>query len=280
MTRSVKSAWIATLIALLTGLSNPEPVSAQADEGEASIAASETKSPWEFVVTPYLFALSLDGDTTLGNNTSDIDVGFDDILKNLNFAAMIEGEARYKRVGGFVNFLFGDIGGGDTIRDAVKIDATVKLTWLSFGASYRLGPYALGASPANGGSGPTVTIDPYVGGRFTNLDVQLDFKDINTVSGSRSWVDPIIGIRTIWDITERWNVIVLGDIGGFGVASDFTWQATGVVGYRFGLFGDRDANVVAGYRALYQDFKDGSGADRFEWDVTAHGPVIGLAVHF
>jgi len=34
------------------------------------------------------------------------------------------------------------------------------------------------------------------------------------------------------------------------------------------------------HRARYQDYTDGSGADKFEWDVTLHGPILGLAIGF
>jgi len=57
-------------------------------------------------------------------------------------------------------------------------------------------------------------------------------------------------------------------------------MATGPVTYRFGLFGDDNAKFGAGYRALYQDYSDGSGANKFEWDVTLHGPVFALGIEF
>jgi hypothetical protein len=31
---------------------------------------------------------------------------------------------------------------------------------------------------------------------------------------------------------------------------------------------------------LYQDYSSGSGDDKFEWDVTLYGPVIGLVIQF
>jgi hypothetical protein len=71
---------------------------------------------------------------------------------------------------------------------------------------------------------------------------------------------------------------VTGDIGGFGVGSDFAWDAFGVIGYRFSLFGQENSGVIAGYRALSQDYTDGSGRDKFQWDVTLHGPILGLFV--
>ena len=39
-------------------------------------------------------------------------------------------------------------------------------------------------------------------------------------------------------------------------------------------------SVIAGYRALYQDFEDGSGANTFAYDVTTHGLILGLAIPF
>ena len=65
------------------------------------------------------------------------------------------------------------------------------------------------------------------------------------------------------------------------VGIDFTWGAMRTICYRFRLFSEENnARVVGGYRVLYQDYKDGSGDDKFEWDVTFHGPILGLVVEF
>jgi hypothetical protein len=100
------------------------------------------------------------------------------------------------------------------------------------------------------------------------------------VDADKHWVDPVVGIRTLWELTPKWTVTALGDIGGFGAGSEFSWQAAGLVGYRFGLLGDDNAKVLAGCRALYQDYKSGSGRNEFKWDMTLHGPVLGLAIGF
>jgi len=232
---------------------------------------------WSFQLAPYLWAISLDGDVTVRGQKSSVDVGFDDLVQKLNAGAMIEGEARYGRFGVFANSVYADLSdnasGGGT-----KLDADAETLWLGFGAYYRLGPWVVdeGAS----GDPVTVTVDPYAGARYTYLDLQLDFKPGPNFSGDKDWVDPIIGLRTIWDLSDRWSVTLAGDIGGFGVGSDFTWQAIGLVGYRFGLFGENDARVLGGYRALYQDYQDGSGANKFEWDMTLYGPIFGMAVEF
>ena len=64
----------------------------------------------------------------------------------------------------------------------------------------------------------------------------------------------------------------LEHIGGFGINSDLTWQAQGMLGYEFNeLF-----SMGLGYRALGTDYsKDG-----FLYDIVSHGPVLGFEVKF
>ena len=57
-------------------------------------------------------------------------------------------------------------------------------------------------------------------------------------------------------------------------------EAWSLVGYRFGLFGEGNANLFGGYRVLKQKYEDGSGRDRFDWDMTMHGPIVGLKITF
>lgn len=61
-----------------------------------------------------------------------------------------------------------------------------------------------------------------------------------------------------------------GDIGGFGVGSDFTWNVIGLIQWQPWKY----AGILAGYRVLDQDYEDGSGLGRFKWDMRLHGPVL------
>ena len=54
----------------------------------------------------------------------------------------------------------------------------------------------------------------------------------------------------------------------------------GIFSYRFCLLGNDDVRFLFGYKALYQDYEEGSGRDKFEFDVTMHGPILGLSVPF
>lgn len=232
---------------------------------------------WVFQLTPYVWFMSMEGNVTVKGQKSSIDMDFNDIFKQLNVAAMIEGEVRYGRYGLYANVTYAEL--SDEVHGTLlNLDATVKPLWLGFGAFYRLGPWNLGE--VIDGNTATVTVDPYVGGRYTYLDMELDLKPGPNFSGHQDWIDPVVGLRTNVALSERWNFVAFGDVGGFGVGSDFAWQAAGLVGYRFGLFGDNDANVMLGYRALYQDYETGSGTDKFKWDVTLYGPVLALSVQF
>ena len=85
----------------------------------------------------------------------------------------------------------------------------------------------------------------------------------------------------VWALAADGNVTVKGiKIGGIAFGSDFAWDAIGLIGYRFDLFGNNNAAVFAGYRALHQDYTDGSGDDKFKWDVTLDGPILGLKIDF
>ena len=77
-------------------------------------------------------------------------------------------------------------------------------------------------------------------------------------------------------LSEAWTLGMHLDIGGFGVGADFTYNAWAMLDYSWG----EKRHAFFGYRGLYQDYKTGSGANRFKWDATSHGPVVGMIFHF
>lgn len=241
-------------------------------------AGSPVSDELEITAAPYMWFLSLDGNATVKGQKGDVDVGFSDIWDNLNVGAMFEGEVRKGRFGVYGNIIYADLESTNT-TSGVKIKGDATTVWAGLGAYYRLGPWDLDATRSDG---PQLIVDPYAGIRYTYLDLKLDVKGGGpNFSGDQDWVDPIIGVRTIWQFTPRWSFNTISDIGGgVGDGSDFTWQAAGYVGYRFAIFSPDDSNLLVGYRALYQDYTKGSGANKFQWDVTAYGPMAGLAVRF
>jgi hypothetical protein len=60
------------------------------------------------------------------------------------------------------------------------------------------------------------------------------------------------------------------------VGSQISWNLAGYVGYNI----SRVVSLWAGYRALYVDYEDGSGTDKFVFDMTMYGPAIGIGFQF
>jgi hypothetical protein len=276
----------------------------------AASAAAEEPAPdkWEFSIAPYVWATALNGDLALRGRRADIDASFIDILQDTDSIIGLEGrfEVRKGSWGGYVDGIYNRLGAEETferqlrqppenrpIRDRLgedrpssieaNVDVVNELAIVEAAVFYRIGKWALETSPDATRTGtPSLAIEPYAGARYTYLGVDLDIStERSTISddGNEDWVDPIIGARFIIDLSERWQLLMGGDVGGFGVGSDFTWSALGLVGYEFPLFGAQ-ATAVGGYKALYQDFDDGSGATLFKWDMTLHGPIIGLVILF
>lgn len=226
-----------------------------------------------------MWFLSLKGDVTVKGQEADLDFDFSDIFDELNMAGMAAFEGINGRWGFFTDILFADLGKKSTTNLGIKIDPEIGMFMMSFGAFYRVGTWDL--SDVKEKKWPVMTLDVFGGGRYTDLEVNMKIGNILKIKGDKDWLDPIIGARTFLDLSERWTLTLEGSVGGFGAGSDSTWHAYGSFGYGFGLFGrENNARFIAGYRALYQDYSDGSGADKFEWDVTFHGPITGLIIFF
>ncbi len=240
---------------------------------------------WEFKATPYLWVVNFEGDMTVRGNTVSVDVNLFDIIEASDSIFALEGyfEARKGDWGGFVDGTYADLSMGGN-AGPLSADVDVSYVLLDFAAFYRVGTWPIGGGSggATASDGQDLSLEVLAGGRYTSLDVDLDISGGPmpiSVGGNQDWVDPIVGARVFLNLSENFSFGVRGDIGGFGVGSDFTWNVAGLLFYDFDLLG-RDASVVAGYRALYQDYEDGSGANKFAYDVTQHGPILGMVIRF
>jgi hypothetical protein len=245
------------------------------------------RNGWTISVAPYIWGTSLDGELGLEGIETDIDVPLKDVLKSLNSMMMLDLSVHKGRLGLFVNPLYANLGSeqnltileGTILQQNVNVDMTLKMLILGFGVGYRLGPFPLGAQ--ENGRTPAVTLEPYFGGRWTDMDAKVYVTRATTRSYNQNtgWVDPMVGLMTEWDLYPRWNLMLSGDAGGFGVGTDLSWSATLLAGYRFHFSKRIMGNVLFGYRTLYQDFESGSGA-KFKYDTHMHGPYVSVSIDF
>ncbi len=98
-------------------------------------------------------------------------------------------------------------------------------------------------------------------------------------SGDLEWVDPFVGFRIRHEMGPSKELNLEGDIGGFGVGSDFSWQLVGTYGFDTTCLGT-PLHAVIGYRALSVDFSENAKFGKNGLDFVQHGPIMGVTFHW
>ena len=101
-----------------------------------------------------------------------------------------------------------------------------------------------------------------------------------TASGSVAWADPLVGARLRHQFAPGWNLVMSGDVGGFGVGSKFSWQALAALNYDFYVRNNVTWSGMIGYKALNVDYSRGAGLTHYEYNMTMYGPIIGISARF
>lgn len=256
----------ATLATLLTLLAPATALAGTTSQPSFAtpLASAPTSSPeWQVRCALYGWIEALDGDMGVAGRTVPVSIGFDDILENLDLAVMGSLEISRGRWSFVADLNYAELG-GDTSNgiDTIKLDLEQFLG--NFNVTY------------NVIETETTNLSVYAGARVNSLDVDISFNRgmvaQTDVSGSETWVDPIIGLRYQRNLSDAFFFRAVGDIGGFGVSSDLTWQAFA----GFGWHVCNSGSLVLGYRAIGTDYTDGG----FTYDMTTHGPIIGFEYRF
>jgi len=100
--------------------------------------------------------------------------------------------------------------------------------------------------------------------------VEKDYS--NTVESETSWFDPVVGMQVDFAMTEKLGLGVRGDIGGFGVGSEFSWGLVTAAKYDFTDL----VSGYAGYRILDIDYEETD----FVFDAQMGGPIFGMMFRF
>lgn len=228
---------------------------------------------WNFIITPYFWLLNQSGEVTIQGGTTDIETDLIENMRAFDIGGQFYAEARKGRWGVFTDTTY-----ARSSTDSGNVDVTIEFVQSDFGLLYRLFDRPLAVSRT--GAGRALSLDAIVGGRYmsvnneTEIGIQPGFEI--EIDESVDWVDPIVGARLMVDLSDRWLLVLRGDIGGFGVNSDRMWTLFGFLGYEMW----RNRLLLIGYRAMDVDYEEGEGANRFEYDVLSHGPLLGFIFRF
>jgi opacity protein-like surface antigen len=184
----------------------------------------------------------------------------------MNMAVMGYAEARHGRFGVGADLIYFDLsadGDGPTpVFSKTELDLTASVGTVA--GFYRFAQEETGAA------------DVLAGARVWATDTELTLKSGLTPGRSSDdrevRVDPITGLRGFMGVTDKVGLRAYGDVGGFGLASDTTYQVLGSVNYTI----TESIAADAGYRYLKVDYEDGG----YLLDVAFHGRFLGVVFEF
>lgn len=235
------------------------------------------KSNWAFLVEPYIMFPNMNGIVGLGNlPDAEIDANTNDIFNNLKMGFMLNVETSNDKWAVGSDILYMSLGeekklsreliNGEEVT--VSGEITAKQTGWELMGLRRVTPW----------------LELGLGGLINsiNTEVELTTPEIGGGTTTRSksitetWFDPMIITRIKSKAGEKFVYQFRGEIGGFGIGSDFAWQIHAYAGYKFSkLF-----EITGGYRIIGLDYETGNGEDRFLYDVDTSGPVIRFGFRF
>ncbi|MFE1811757.1 porin family protein [Metapseudomonas otitidis] len=227
---------------------------------------------WAVKINPYLWATRMHGSTRIRDlPEAQVDMSFSDILNTLDAGFMGAMEFQKGRWGILVDSLY--MKTSDSVgvaspggRARVDADMTTSQLMLSSALAYRWLD-----SP--------VVSDGFVGIRYNRIKASLDL-DASVFGAtaeldhtqSVDWVEPFIGLRGRVPLTREVAVVASGDVGGFGLGSDLTTQAS--LGLSWMLSDQFEAEM--GFRYMKVDYDKGD----FVYDMENEGPYLGMSYHF
>jgi len=218
-------------------------------------------SDWNFAANIYLFT----PETNIGVGGLEGTLSFSDALSNLDMAFMGSFEANNGRWGFLADYMLTDLSfGNDTPGPAFSgLNTAMKTQIFNGYATYRV--Y----------QAPTVDLDLAAGFRWfstkTDLTLLPGTSPGGTTSVNENWIDPVIGVRTHFEISEKWSGTAFADYGGFSSDSE-TWQVLLTADYNI------NENWVAriGYRQISVDHDINGTAFSFDQS----GPIFGATYRF
>lgn len=210
----------------------------------------------------------VEGDIGVRRFQSEVDAGIDDILRNLDMIGAGTIEVRRNKLGFILDgmYLKASVGGNPPGPAFSNVSVTVEQVLADGVVTYRIF------------DGEKGWLELLAGARYNYLSAGLGFTTILgpggvvSVEDSKAWVDPVIGFRGQYRLCDDWYLIGRGDVGGFDVSSELTYNLYGAIGHDF----SERTTLELGYRYLYVDYTSGG----FVYDMVTEGIFAGLKIDF
>lgn len=266
------------------------------DESEfiSQATVDNDEIPWRFVLEPYLYLpLNTSGDVTVRDTEVPYDFNLGEVLESLTFAFYGRFEA-WKGPWAFMldSYYFNTVESDSTqvtvppdlvgqFPPQVTIDGRAETGFfkIDLAGAYRFGDGNL----ANAFSTAETEFDlgPFVFDAIAGLRIYSFDNDINLTSdigvsrdfgASDTFVEPMIGGRARWNLSDNLAAIVAANISGFGIGTDISIESYAGIDWLF----SGNTSLTATYRLTYIDYSAGSSG----FNLFQHGPTLGVKFRF
>jgi len=213
-----------------------------------------------FTVTPYLWAVGIDGDIQAHGEDTNVSMDFQDVVDNLDMAGsvLLEGNVGNWVSYAMVDYLSLDTGDVQTRFPGRDADLELDSTMITAATGYRVH------------MSERSTIDVQVGIRYAQMDVQASIEGVGQRDADNTIYDGILALRPRLALSKNWTFSPTMSIGAGD--SDLTWELSPQFVYDCSC----GFEVRLGYRNLNYEFEKGSDS----LDLTIKGPVIGFGFFF
>jgi len=235
----------------------------------AQPAAPDQPAPWHVDWAPlYLWFSGLHGNIGVAGYSVPVDASFSDVVAQLNIAFMTALDARWKRFGLLTDLMLFNL---SSDQRSTPI-GTLYSGFIVYSKMLIVDPELYWRAWEMRGA----SIDLLAGARswrmITTLDLLPGSQPAASASQTTTWVDPVLGARMLVDLGPGWSANLKGDVGGFGVGSDLTWQIYAGATKHFG----KTYSVLLAYRYMDVDYDSGA----FLYDIHQSGLLAGFAIRF
>ena len=248
------------------------------EQTEVEVKTEETAPrEWTTSFTPVIWLASTSTDIKVGNRSRNVNLTASEALGDLEGGFTGRLEANNGQWGGFADIFFISLGKTSQVGPLgnVPLDIGVDNFLWQLAGTYRV---------VNKDS---FDLDLLAGVRGYSLDLDVTVKPFTGPAGvlqfpgrfashGISFVDPILGAKAAWKLSDRWGLDLYGDLGGFGAGSDFTYRLGAGVDYSV----SKSVTLRGGYTMIDFDYTQGSGFDKVEYDTTMYGPTLGVGFKF
>jgi hypothetical protein len=260
----------------------PEPGIIMLAIAALSLAATALSDPataagraWE--IMPYGWFTGIEGTMTVKGRLQGIDAGIDDVWDNSNAGGSLRCETWKGGDGVYLDLFYVNLTGEYVDDENTYVPASGVL-FVDLAYNHQLGstPVFFHQESRDNRETRYLALGVLAGMRYFHLKNSLAQSDDENLEQTGQFIDPIVGGYVHYRMARALTLAASGDIGGFGIGSDFTWNAW----IRFDLRLADWLWLNAMGRAFDIDYEDGSGDDRMGLNARIAGPAVGAIFRF